>query len=189
MGAAPYGLLGNLGGKVNFGSIGKYNKSGSNLQSSANIIVRTSCMTTSTISALGISNYTPHPGNDGYCVYQIKSNKTVSTTDSPYTSTCTSTKCGQPGCGVLVTGANVQDVTQSTAVSLMGGGTLQLQGYDNSEPGIGNDTLTIQVTDNSGRVWFSNSWTGTKTALYNSTSTNTPGIFAPIVNGGKISAR
>jgi hypothetical protein len=40
-GAAPLSLLGPLAAKMNFEYIAKYNKSGSNLQASANIIVRT----------------------------------------------------------------------------------------------------------------------------------------------------
>jgi hypothetical protein len=68
----------------------------------------------------------------------------------------------------------------------MGGGTLQLVMYDNSEPGIGNDTLTIQVTDNSGRLWFSNSWTGTKTAIYNGPVTGKADPYAPVINGGNL---
>ena len=53
------------------------------------------------------------------------------------------------------------------------------------------DTLTIQFTDNSGRLWFSNSWTGTKTAIYNGpatnskTSTGAP-LYAPVINGGNL---
>jgi hypothetical protein len=185
-GAAPLSLLGPMAAKMNFGYIAKYNKSGSNLQASANIIVRTSCMTAPVIQQLGL-NYSPHPGNDGLCAYQIKSNKVISMTDNAYVSACTSTSTAcTPGYGVLVVGANIQDVTSSNPVSVMGGGTLQLVMYDNSEPGIGNDTLTIQVTDNSGRLWFSNSWTGTKTAIYNGPKTGNAGLYAPVINGGNL---
>jgi hypothetical protein len=175
-----------MAAKMNFGYIAKYNKSGSNLQASANIIVRTSCMTAAAIQQLGL-NYTPHPGNDGLCAYQIKSNKVISMTDNPYVSACTSTSTAcTPGYGVLVVGANIQDVTSPNPVPVMGGGTLQLVMYDNSEPGIGNDTLTIQVTDNSGRLWFSNSWTGTKTAIYNGPVTGKADPYAPVINGGNL---
>ena len=140
-----------------------------------------------TISQLRLTNYVPHPGNDGLCAYQIKSNKVMSMTDNPYVSACTSTSTAcTPGYGVLVVGANIQDVTSSTPVPVMGGGTLQLVMYDNSEPGIGNDTLTIQVTDNSGRLWFSNSWTGTKTAIYNGPVTGKADPYAPVINGGNL---
>jgi hypothetical protein len=184
--AAPLSLLGAMAAKMNFGYIAKYNKSGSNLQASANIIVRTSCMTAPVIQQLGLS-YKPHPGNDGLCAYQIKSNKVISMTDNAYVSACTSTSTAcAPGYGVLVVGANIQDVTSSNPVSVMGGGTLQLVMYDNSEPGIGNDTLTIQVTDNSGRLWFSSSWTGTKTAIYNGPNTGNPGLYAPVINAGNL---
>jgi hypothetical protein len=58
--------------------------------------------------------------------------------------------------------------------------------YDNGEPGTGKDTLTIQVTDNSGKLWFSNSWTGTKTAIYNGPQTGNGSVFAPVINGGNL---
>ena len=54
-GAAPLSLLGPMATKMNFGYIAKYNKSGSNLQASANIIVRTSCMTSAAIQQLGLN--------------------------------------------------------------------------------------------------------------------------------------
>ena len=59
-------------------------------------------------------------------------------TDNAYVSSCSpnSTTCS-PGYGVLVVGATIQDVTGTTAVSLTGGGRLQLVMYDNGEPGQG----------------------------------------------------
>jgi hypothetical protein len=196
MGVVPSGLLGNMVAKMNFGYIGKYNKSGANLQASANVIIRTDCKVSATLSSLVQGGYTAKPGDDGYCVYQIKSNKVISMSDVGFVSACTSasTSCS-PGYGVLVVGANIQDVTHSTPVSLMGGGTLQLVMYDNGEPGsgnVGNDTLVLQVTDNSGRLWFSNSWTGTRTAIYNGPSTNngatatSPALYAPVIQGGNL---
>ena len=74
-GAAPYSLLGTMAAKMNFGYIAKYNKSGANLQASVNIIVRTQCMSSATRTLLGLTSYTPHPSDDGLCLYQIKSNK------------------------------------------------------------------------------------------------------------------
>jgi hypothetical protein len=189
-GAAPFSLLGALSSKMNFGFMAKYNKNGSNIQSSVNIILRTSCMTAAQANSLGLT-YTPHPGNDGLCVYQVKSNKVISMTDNPYSTACTltSTACS-PGYGVLVVGANIQDVTSATPVSLMGGGQLQLVMYDNSEPNIGNNTLTMQVRDKTGRLWFSNSWTGTKTAIYNGPATGSgTGVFSPVINAGNLQVR
>jgi len=58
--------------------------------------------------------------------------------------------------------------------------------YDNAEPGTNRDTLAIQVTDNSGLLWFSNSWTGTKTAIYNGQQTNSGTVYAPVINGGNL---
>ena len=176
-GAKPAGVLGTMAAKTNFGYTAKYNKSGSNLQASVNVIVRTKC--DGSFTGL-VPNYQPKPGDDGLCLYQIKSNKVISMSDVPFLST------GSPGYGVLVVGANIQDVTGPTAVSLMGGGQLQLIMYDNAEPGTGKDTLTLQVTDGSGKLWFSNSWTGMKTAIFNGSATNSGTVYAPVINGGNL---
>ena len=175
---APKTVLGTLATKTNFGFTAKYNKSGSNLQASVNIITRTTCMDTKTAATLGYPSYAPHPGDDGLCVYQIKSNKVISMSDTPYSAT-------GPGYGVLVVGANIQDVTQSTTQGLMGGGTLQLVMYDNAEPGAGKDTITFQVTDNKGNLWFSSSWNGTTTQIFNGSQTKST-VYAPVINGGNL---
>jgi hypothetical protein len=175
-GAAPAGVLGTMASKMNFGFTAKYNKSASKVQASVNIIVRTKC--DGTIPTAG---YTPKPGDDGYCLYQIKSNKVIAMSDKPFLS------AGSPGYGVLVVGANIQDVTGATPVPLMGGGQLQLVMYDNAEPGTGKDTITFQVVDSHNLLWFSSSYINSKgTVIYNDDETKNPELFAPVIQGGNL---
>jgi hypothetical protein len=188
IGVKPAGVLANVTSKMNFGYVAKYNKSGKNLQASVNIIVRAACSSVqANLQTLGLS-YTP--ATSGTCLYQIKSNKVISMTDNAYVSSCTTaTKVCSPGYGVLVVGANVQDITGDTPISMQGNLTLQLVMYDNGEPGSGvlADPLTVDVRDNSGNLWFSNSWTGTKTLILDGSATGTNNtIFAPLIQGGNI---
>jgi hypothetical protein len=44
------------------------------------------------------------------------------------------------------------------AISITGNLTLQLAMYDIAEPGANVDTLSFQVKDASGTLWFSNNW-------------------------------
>jgi hypothetical protein len=108
-------------------------------------------------------------------------------TDNAYVSACTSTSTAcAPGYGVLVVGANIKDVTSSNPVSVMGGGTLQLVMYDNSEPGSGNDTLTIQVADKADDCGSPTVGPVPKTAIYNGPNTGNPSLYAPVTNGGNL---
>lgn len=60
-------------------------------------------------------------------------------------------------------GRAVDDVVTIAGVGVGGyNGTLQLWMTDNGEPGA-NDTLGIQVLNKNGGMWFSSSWSGTKT--------------------------
>jgi hypothetical protein len=147
--------------KMNFGFETKYNKSGSNLQGGANIIVRSACVN-------GITGYTPFPGDDGLCVYQIKSNSLTSLTEI-----LTPT----PANAAFTAKATIQDVTRPTALAVAGNLTLQLNMYDVADPGANADTLSIQVTDSVNGLWISNNWTGVKTVISST---------APVINGGNL---
>ena len=121
------------GTKMNFG-FEAISKSNSKLQGGVNLIIRSKPLT--------VAGYTPHPGNDGLCVYQIKVSqgqlKSISETLS----------ATSPSYATLTGSANIQDVTGATSVSVAGNLSLILQMYDVGEPGANVDTLAIQVTDN-----------------------------------------
>jgi len=147
--------------KINFGFETKYNKSGSNLQGGANIIIRSACVN-------GVTGYTPVPGDDSLCVYQIKSNSLSSLSE-----TLTPT----PSSAAFTAKASIQDVTRPTALSVAGNLTLQLNMYDVADPGANADTLSIQVSDSTNGLWISTNWTGTKTVINTTT---------PVINGGNL---
>ena len=147
--------------KMNFGFQTKYTKSGSTLKGGANIIIRSACVT-------GIAGYTPVPGDDGLCVYQIKANA-ISSLNETLTPT--------PPYAVFTAKANIQDVTWSNPLSVAGNLTLQLSMYDVADPGANADTLGIQVTDGSNGLWISNNWTGVKSAI---------SATAPVIQGGNL---
>ncbi|HEV2325545.1 MAG TPA: Ig-like domain repeat protein [Terracidiphilus sp.] len=151
------------GTKVNFGFETKYNKSGANLQGGANIIVRSSCVQ-------GITGYTPVPGDDGLCVYQIKSNSISSLSENL-------TAPASPNSAVFTAKANIQDVTRPTPISVAGNVTLQLSMYDVADPGANHDTLAYQISDATNGLWISNNWTGVKTVINTS---------APQIQGGNL---
>ena len=59
--------------------------------------------------------------------------------------------------------ASIQDITNPLApVSIDGNATLQVTMTDEGSPGT-NDTIGITVWNKSGGLWFSSSWSGTKT--------------------------
>ena len=158
------------GTKMNYGFVAKFNKNASNLQGNVNIIIRSHCLAT----GVGGSNYVPRPGPDGLCVYQVKGTNVSSMADQQATSTV-------PGYGNIVGNAIISDVTWPTAQALMGGGTTQMEMYDNQSGNSGTtpDTLGIQVTDNKGKLWFSNNWNG---ATLKTVTTTT----APQIQGGNV---
>ncbi len=160
------------GTKMNYGFVAKFNKNGSNLQGNVNIIIRSHCLA----AGVGGTSYVPRPGSDGLCVYQVKGTNVSSMADQPATSTV-------PGYGNIVGNAIISDVTWSTAQSLIGGGTTQLEMYDNQSGNSGTtpDTLGIQVTDNKGKLWFSNNWNGATLKTVTTTA-------APQIQGGNVTA-
>jgi hypothetical protein len=158
------------GTKMNYGFVAKFNKNASNLQGNVNIIIRSQCLA----AGVGGSNYAPKKGPDGLCVYQVKGTNVSSMADQPATSTV-------PSYGNIVGNAIISDVTWPTAQTLMGGGTTQLEMYDNQSGNGGTtpDTLGIQVTDHQGNLWFSNNWNG---ATLKTVTTPT----APQIQGGNV---
>jgi hypothetical protein len=153
--------------KMNFGFQAKYNKKGSNLQGGANIIIRSACVT-------GISGYTPVPGDDGLCVYQIKTNG-----NGNITSLSEDLTAPNPPNNAVFTARNVtiQDVTGAIPLVLTGNASLQLNMYDVAEPGANTDTLAIYVTDPTNGLWISNNWSGAQTIF---------SITVPVIQGGNL---
>ncbi|NII23440.1 T9SS type A sorting domain-containing protein, partial [Pseudoflavitalea sp. X16] len=126
---------GDAGTKNNFGFNIKYNKSGTNLQGHINTIVRR--------MEAGIMR-----------VYQIKGNSMTSLTVN-----ATAT----PRTAVFNGKANITDITNpSSPAPVSGNSTLQVSMTDAGEPGT-NDKIGIVVYNNTGGVWFSSNWDGTKT--------------------------
>ena len=160
------------GTKMNYGFVAKFNKNASNLQGNVNIIIRSHCLA----KGIGGSNYLPNWGPDGLCVYQIKGTNVSSMSDQPASST-------KPGYGNVVSNAIITDVTWPTSQPVMGGGTTQLEMYDNQSGNSGTtpDTLGIQVTDNKGKVWFSNNWNGATLKTVTATA-------SPQIQGGNVTA-
>jgi hypothetical protein len=111
----------------------------------------------------GIIGYTPVPGDDGLCVYQIKSNLITLLNETPNST---------PPTAVFTAKANLQDVTRPTALSVAGNLLC-----DVAEPGANKDALGIQVSDGTNGLWLSNNWTGTTTYV---TST------VPVIQGGDL---
>jgi hypothetical protein len=160
------------GTKMNYGFVAKFNKNASNLQGNVNIIIRSRCLAV----GIGGTSYAPRPGADGLCVYQVKGTNVSSMADQPATSTT-------PGYGNIVGNAIVSHVTWSTIQALLGGGTTQLELYDNQSGNSGTtpDTLGIQVTDNKGKLWFSSNWNGATLKTITTTG-------APQIQGGNVTA-
>jgi hypothetical protein len=165
-------LLPASGTKMNFGFVAKFNKNASNLQGNVNLIVRSQCLAAGT----GGGNYAPRPGRDGLCIYQVRSTNISSMADQPATSTL-------PGYGNLVGNAIISDVTWPSAQSLIGGGTTQIEMYDNQSGNSSTtpDTFGIQVLDNKGKVWLSNNWNAGTLKTVTTTS-------AAQIQGGNVTA-
>jgi hypothetical protein len=130
----PAGLKsGDVGSKNNFGFNVKYNKSGTNLQGSVNILVR-------------------RTENGVLRVYQIKGNAMTSLSVQPGAGTATFN--GK---------ANIKDVTDPmNPITIDGKAALQLVMTDRGDPGSA-DSLGITIWNKAGGVWFASSWSGTKT--------------------------
>jgi hypothetical protein len=160
------------GTKMNYGFVAKFNKNASNLQGNVNIIIRSHCLA----AGVGGTNYAPRPGLDGLCIYQVKGTNISSMADQPATSVAL-------GYGNIVANGIVSDVTWPTVQSLLGGGNTQLEMYDNQSGNSGTspDTLGIQVTDNKGKLWFSNNWNGATLKTVTTTA-------APQIQGGNVTA-
>ena len=128
---------GDPGSKANFGFNVKYNKSRTNLQGNANIIIR-----------------------QGGRVYQIKSNSLQSLGVSP--SPCTQATPAKPCKSNFISKANLKDITDpNNSISLGGNLTLQMQMTDKGEPGS-SDTISFALWDGS-TLLFSSNWDGTRT--------------------------
>lgn len=126
---------GDVGLKTNFGLNIKFNKTLTNLQGKATIIIR-----------------------QGGHIYQIKTNTLSSLLVIPY-------DAKKPGSGTaeLLAKANVVDVTDPlNPVSITSSATLQIRMKDNGEPGS-TDMLSITLWSKSGVFIFSSNWNGVKT--------------------------
>lgn len=135
---------GDVGSKSNFGFDVKYNKSGTNLQGHANIIVRRT-----------ESDNIQH-------VYQVMGNHMTSlSVNSKITST-------HPYPTAVFDGqAVIQDITDpNLPVSVDGNATLHVTMTDRDNPGS-TDGIAITVWNKSGGLWFSSNWNGTMTVEQN----------------------
>jgi hypothetical protein len=126
---------GDPGVKTNFGFNIKFNKSMTNLQGKATIIIR-----------------------QGGRVYQIKTNALSSLAVVPYNGAKPSS-----GTAELIAKVNIIDVTDPlNPVSVTSSATINLKMKDNGEPGS-TDVLSITVWSKDGKLLFSSSWNGVKT--------------------------
>jgi len=155
------------GTNLEFNFQGKYQKKG--IKAEARILIESKPL-------MGIPGYTPNPGNDGLCKYEIRSKDIESLTIEPPFEKWAST-------------ATIEDVTQNGNHGMMVAENVQLQmvmHVDSAQDTTGkkdhghqqNDsTLSIQITDDTKGLWFSNNWTGVKTAVSEK---------APLIQEGKI---
>lgn len=125
--------------KNNFGFNVKYNKSGTNLQGTMNIIFRR--------TEYGIVR-----------TYQIKGTAMSNLSVKPVTSPSQTT----PSTATFNSKANIQDITNPLLPINCDGGTLQVTLSDAGEPGK-YDKIGIILYNKNGGVWFSSNWDGTKT--------------------------
>jgi hypothetical protein len=126
---------GDAGARTNFGLNIMFNKTLTNLQGKATIIVR-----------------------QGGHVYQIKTNVLSSLVVVPYDPK-------KPGSGTaeLLAKANIVDVTDPlNPVSITSSAIIQIVMKDNGEPGS-SDTISFSVWSKTGQLLFSNNWNGVKT--------------------------
>ncbi len=131
------------------------------LQGGANIVVRSKCLS-------GISGYPGEPGPDGLCIYQIKSTSVESLSLYPTPAPPTAT---------FIANATIEGVTRDRAVRIANKLQLQLTMYDVADGGAHKGTLSIQVTDKTHGLWFSNNWTGARTSAFGT---------APVIKGGRL---
>jgi predicted extracellular nuclease len=125
---------GTSGTTTNFGFNVKYNKKGTNLQGTMNVLVRR-------LEADAIVH-----------VYQIKGTALTSL----------SVQSAQ-GKASFASKASIQDITDPLApVPVDGNATLQVTMTDKGDPGS-SDTIGIAVYNKSGGLWFASAWNGTKT--------------------------
>jgi len=158
-GTASSGLLpAALGSKMHFGLNVKYNKSGTNLQGSAFVIVR------STMAAPGD---TCPADVDGYHVYRFKSNSITTVTTQPSGTAATSSVLGN---------ASIIDITSNgtstCAYSIDGGATLQITMTDRGSTGDSIGITVWQAANKGGGLWFSTNWVNGKTAELPTTNGN-----------------
>jgi large repetitive protein len=142
---------GDAGSKNNFGLNVKYNKSGSNLQGNINTIIRRT-------ESDGIQH-----------VYQIKGNSMTSlSVNQGASSGCANGGTAANPCTATFNGkASIQDITDpNNVISVDGNATLQVDmtDYATSNGQLPVDMIGVTVWSKSGGMWFSNNWTGTKTA-------------------------
>jgi hypothetical protein len=126
------------GRKTNFGFNVRYNKTGKNLQGNINTIFR-------------------RKESDGIVhVYQIKGNSMSSLSVNASVATAKT--------AIFNGKANMTDITNPLMpVSLGGNLTLQVTMTDKGEPGV-NDQIGITVYNNTGGIFHSSNWSGTRTA-------------------------
>ncbi len=123
----------------------KYNKSGTNLQGNANIIVR---------------------GSNGK-IWQIK---TTSLQSLAFYPAANSTVNGG-GSGTFIAKCNVTDITDpNNPASVGSGGNILTVNFvdTGTGAGVGPDAISMQIYDNSGTtLMYSSDWDGTKTIQQN----------------------
>jgi len=147
---------GQPGTKNNWGFNVKYNKQGTNLQGNINAIIRNNGrvyqIKGNSMTSL-VVNYCPVAGEPGYkpsgCIAPV----------APCTGTAT------PACPIAAVfngKASIQDITDpNNVISIDGNATLQVTMTDYGSPSA--DTIGITVWNKAGGMWFSSSWSGTKT--------------------------
>lgn len=140
------------GTHVKFDLSGQYTQH--NLKGQATITIHSHPLT-------GIPGYVGRPGTDGLCKYEIRSDSIESMTLEPPLEKWAST-------------ATIVDVTkQHHHVKVAQNVQLQLVMDAHGHT----STFSVQVIDNKQGLWFSNNWTGLKTAVSET---------VPAIQGGKI---
>jgi hypothetical protein len=166
------------GTKVNFGFEAKYQSNNRNLQGGMNLIIRSQCLSANTVFG-----YTPRPLPGGICVYQLKVPQgqlsSLSETLPPGSKYPYAQLVGNPNIYDVTWPTNIQQIANSKTATLL------LQMYDVGDPGPGAnvDPLSIQVTDSTYGLWFSNNWSGTNTVI---SLAGTTSPAAPVIQGGDL---
>jgi hypothetical protein len=152
--------------KMHFTITAQSNKNASHLQGEVKVAIRSQCLAAGT----GDPSYSPLPGADGLCAYEIDSTLLTSMANLPPTSSA-------GGYGNIVGTAIVNDVTWPRMQSVLRAGALQVEVYESN--GSAPDALGIHVTDSTGKVWFSNNWN-------NATQKTVTAVAAPQIQGGNL---